>query len=196
MCKVKPIEHLEEVSSRLAQKHPDLHLLDKIKQRLAHLELIYLNPATTLAIAVTLQSSIHIDGLQEKNPSFQAWKRASYDFLCQEFGQENLIYLHLAQDKLTPTIQCIFVPIKSNQLLPQAFVGTLAQQQGYLDRYQAVLDRLLEQGQSQANQLPTRQKPSAHTYKPDQVSGLLVSTNGFHESIKAGLERVKKDILP
>lgn len=188
VCKVRPIEHLEEASRKLTQKHPDLNLIDKIKQRLAHLELTYPNSTSSLAIAVSLQSPIHIDGLEEKHPSFQAWKRSSYNFLRQEFGQQNLVYLHLAQDTSIPTIHCIFVPIKSSKLLPQAFVGTQAQQQGYLDRYQALLARSWEQ----AKQIPALEKASSYTLNLSNFSHPL--TSGFHETIKIELERVKKEV--
>ena len=191
VCKVKSIEHLKKFSIRLAKKHPDLHLLDKIKQRLDTLaEPANLNSETTLAIAVSLQSPTHLDGLQEKDPPFQAWKKASYDFLCKEFGQENLVYLHLNQDKPIPAIHCIFVPIQSNQLLPQVFVGTSAQEQGYLDRYQTVLDRLFEQAPYQ-----TRQEPSAHTRNQQhKVSSPTTSPRGFHAIGEDILDRAKREI--
>ncbi|MHB9147644.1 MAG: toprim domain-containing protein, partial [Candidatus Amoebophilus sp.] len=143
---------------------------------------------STSAIAVSLQSPIHIDGLEEKHPSFQAWKRASYNFLRQEFGQQNLVYLHLARVKTIPTIHCIFVPVKSSKLLPQAFVDTQAQQEGYLDRYQAVLARLWEQ----AKQLPALEKYPTYTLNSSKFPNPL--TNGFHETIKTELERVKKEV--
>jgi hypothetical protein len=190
MCKVKPIEHLQEVSIRLAQKHPDLHLLDKIRQRLDTLaEPANLKSECTLAIAVSLQSPSHVDGLQEKDPPFQAWKQASYEFLCKEFGKENLVYLHLNQGKPISAIHCIFVPIQSNQLLPRgAFVNVLAQQ-GYLDRYQALLDGLFPQAPYQANELQARQAPRANQHKgPD----LFVPNNSLHESIKDGLNSIKR----
>ena len=195
ICQVKPIEDLKAISIRLAQKHPDLHLLSKIKQRLNTLsESVNLTAQTTLAIAVSLQGPAHLDGLQEKDPVFQAWKQASYELLCQEFGKENLVYLHLNQDKPIPAIHCIFVPIRSNQLLPQAFVGSLAHQQGYLARYQAVVNRLLEQSHSQAKSLLAKQEPLAYTGHQPKMHNCSIATNGFHEAIKSGLDRVKKEI--
>jgi transcription elongation factor Elf1 len=146
VCQVRPVVHLEKMHVRLQEKYPDVDLLSQIKKRLEALaEPIQLNTTTTQAIAVCLQCPAHLDGLQEKDPAFQAWKRASYEFLCQEFGKENLVYVHLNQDKSIAAIHCIFVPIQFNLLIPQAFVGTIAQQQGYVDRYQAVLDRLFKQ---------------------------------------------------
>lgn len=50
--------------------------------------------------------------------------------------------------------------MQSNQLVSQSFVGTLALQQGYLDRYQAVPDRLFPQ--AQANGLQVSQTPNAN----------------------------------
>lgn len=77
-------------------------------------------------------------------------------------------------------------PLKASELLPQAFVGTQAQ--GYLDRYQAVHARLWEQ----AKQLPALEKASSYTLNSSQFPSPL--TNGFHETIKTGIERVKKDV--
>jgi hypothetical protein len=190
VCQVKPIERLEEVSIRLAQKYPDLQLLSKIKERLGTLvEPVHLNPTITQAIAVVLQSPPYLDGLQEKDLPFQAWKQASYEFLYKEFGKENLVYLQLNQDGPIAAIHCIFVPIQSNQLVPQAFVGTLTHQQGYLNRYQAVLDRLFTQSSYQANGLQAGQAPRA-----SQHTGPIRAGNHhiLDESIKDGLDRIKR----
>lgn len=68
--------------------------------------------------------------------------------------------MQLNKDKPISAIHCIFVLMQSNQLVSQSFVGTLALQQGYLDRYQAVPDRLFPQ--AQANGLQVSQTPNAN----------------------------------
>jgi hypothetical protein len=146
VCQVRPVVHLEKMHVRLQEKHPDVDLLSQIKKRLDALgEPLQLHTTTTQAIAISLQCPAYLDGLQDKAPSFATWKRASYKFLCQEFGKENLLYLHLHQENPIAAIHCVFVPIKSHQLNPQAFVGSSLQEQGYINGYQALLDRLLKQ---------------------------------------------------
>ncbi len=186
VCQIRPIKDLEEISNRLAHKHPDLHLHAQVKERLATLQgSAPLHSNTTLAIAVLLESPPYLAGLQEKDPPFQAWKQASYDFLSQEFGKENLVYLHLNQEKAIPAIHCIFVPIQSHQLVPEAFVGTSAHQEGYQARYQAVLDHL-SAAPHQASGLQAGQGPKSNQHHR------AVSLTNYEETIKDGLDRIKR----
>jgi hypothetical protein len=140
-------------------------------------------------VPISLEGPTYLDGLQEKDPSFEAWKRASYEFLCQEFGKENLVYLYLNQYKSIYAIHCIFVPIASNQLAPQAFVGTSLQQQGYINRYQAVLDRLFKQDPSQDKDLQAIQAPKANYDKSHTGSS---THDRFYGSVTECLRTIER----
>ena len=42
---------------------------------------------------------------------FRAWKKANYDFVCSEFGRENIVRFSLHRDEKTPHFHCVVVPI-------------------------------------------------------------------------------------
>lgn len=191
VCKLRPIERLQEVSDLLAEQHPGFDLLAHIEQRLATCQAQAMAPDSVQAIAVALQSPAHLDGLQPKDPAFQAWQKASYQFLCKEFGQQNLVYLSLAQAKVIPAIHCIFVPITAQGLLsPKALVGSLAQQQALRQRYEAAL----EPGKDQAARATP--KPLVRTKQQRKLASFepLAAPNRFYEQIKADLERVRREV--
>ena len=86
----------------------------------------------------------------ESDPAlFDQWKKANYDFACQEFGQENIVRFTLHRDEKTPHFHCVFVPITpqgglSAKQFMERNTGVL---RGYQDRYaQAMQPFGLERG--------------------------------------------------
>ena len=101
----------------------------------------------------------------ESEPAlFEAWKKANYQFACQEFGQENIVRFTLHRDEKTPHFHCVFVPITpQGGLSAKQFMergsGAL---RGYQERYaQAMQPFGLERGipveLSHRAHIPTKQ---------------------------------------
>ncbi len=154
MCQVGPIKDLQSLSERLSQKHFGFDLLFEIQKRLdsSLRKPVKVDTKTTQAIAVALQCPPFLIDFESKYPAWKntryelialkIWEQASYRFICREFGEKDLVYFHLSQENPNPVIHCIFVPIKSNKLAPQAFVGNAIREQRYANRYRAVLGGL------------------------------------------------------
>lgn len=101
----------------------------------------------------------------ESDPAlFDRWKKANYDFACQEFGQENIVRFTLHRDEKTPHFHCVFVPITpqgglSAKQFMERNTGVL---RGYQDRYaQAMQPFGLQRGTpvelTQRAHIPTKQ---------------------------------------
>ena len=71
---------------------------------------------------------------------FNAWKQANYDFVCREFGQENIVRFSLHRDERTPHFHCVVVPITPDgKLSADNFIGTPAKLRAYQDRYASAM---------------------------------------------------------
>lgn len=80
--------------------------------------------------------------IEEDVALFAAWKQANYDFVCQEFGRENIVRFSLHRDERTPHFHCVFVPITSDgRLSADHFVGTPAKLRAYQDRYAGIMKK-------------------------------------------------------
>lgn len=74
--------------------------------------------------------------IEADEPLFNAWKQANYDFVCREFGQENIVRFSLHRDERTPHFHCVVVPITPDgKLSARDFIGTPDKLRAYQDRY-------------------------------------------------------------
>jgi hypothetical protein len=73
---------------------------------------------------------------------FPAWKQANYDFVCQEFGDKNIVRFSLHRDERTPHFHCVVVPITSDgRLSADHFIGTPTKLRAYQDRYADIMKK-------------------------------------------------------
>jgi hypothetical protein len=73
---------------------------------------------------------------------FRAWKKANYDFVCREFGRENIVRFSLHRDEKTPHFHCVVVPITlDGKLSADHFIGTPAKLRAYQDRYAEIMKK-------------------------------------------------------
>ena len=90
------------------------------------------------AVGVIMTGSHERMKVIENDPAlFEDWKKANYQFACQEFGQKNIVRFTLHRDEKTPHFHCVFVPITpQGGLSAKQFMergsGAL---RGYQDRY-------------------------------------------------------------
>ena len=52
--------------------------------------------------------------IESKPEELDKWVAENYKFMCEEFGEENIVRFTLHRDELTPHIHCIHVPITKN----------------------------------------------------------------------------------
>ena len=73
----------------------------------------------------------------EKEGKINDWFKDSYEFACEEFGEENIVRFTLHLDEKSPHIHCITVPITKDKgsLSAKKVMGNRINLIGYQDRY-------------------------------------------------------------
>lgn len=126
----------------------------------------------------------------EADPAlFDAWKKANYQFACQEFGEENIVRFTLHRDEKTPHFHCVFVPITPEGTLSAThFTGDRGKLRAYQDRYAEAMQSFgLARGI--ARELTNREHITTEEYYRD-VNNLARATEQVTENLK------KKAIIP
>ena len=101
------------------------------------------------AIGIILSGSHQQMKNIEANPElFKAWKNKNYDFVCKEFGKENIVRFSIHRDEQTPHVHCVVVPItKDGRLAAADFTDGADMLQGYQNRYaKAMVEFKLSRG--------------------------------------------------
>jgi hypothetical protein len=128
---------------------------------------------------------------------FRAWKKANYDFVCREFGRENIVRFSLHRDEKTPHFHCVVVPITSDgKLSADHFIGTPAKLCAYQDRYAEIMKKFgLLRG---IHKELTRRKhvTSKDYYKT--INALAHEVEALTENIKSSnvfqLDKIREDL--
>lgn len=133
------------------------------------------------AIAVALSGSHQRMKQIEAHPAlFEPWKKANYQFVCEEFGPQNIVRFVVCQDQKTPYIHCVFVPItQEGRLSAKEYMQGRACLEGYLDRYGRRMERFGLERVTTQKRLQDYKKQAEQDYR--------------HE-IDQALKRVKEEV--
>ena len=127
---------LEEYSSKKDKSLPQA-VADRIKQGHKVKDKVRKDAVLALGIILTGSHERMLE-IQADQKLFQKWKRANYDFVCREFGQENIVRFTLHLDEKTPHIHCIVVPISpEGRLSARHYINGSEKLEALQDRYAA-----------------------------------------------------------
>jgi len=135
--------------------------------------------------------------IEEDAALFSAWKKANYDFVCQEFGEKNIVRFSLHRDERTPHFHCVFVPITSDgRLSADHFIGTPTKLRAYQDRYASIMKEFgLQRGIHK--ELTKREHVTSKDYyktinalahEVEELTGQIKSSNVFK------LDKIREDL--
>lgn len=128
---------------------------------------------------------------------FRAWKKANYDFVCSEFGRENIVRFSLHRDEKTPHFHCVVVPITSDgKLSADHFIGTPAKLCAYQDRYAEIMKKFgLLRGIHK--ELTRREHVTSKDYYKT-INALAHEVEALTENIKSSnvfqLDKIREDL--
>lgn len=98
--------------------------------------------------AILSGSHIEMKKMEKNEKKFNSWVQKNYDFMCENFGAENIVRFSLHLDEKTPHIHCCFVPITSEgKLSAKEVMGNKSNLQKLQDNYAlAMVDFGLKRG--------------------------------------------------
>ena len=135
--------------------------------------------------------------IEKDTALFAAWKKANYDFVCQEFGEKNIVRFSLHRDERTPHFHCVFVPITSDgRLSADHFIGTPAKLRAYQDRYAGImkefgLQRGIHKELTKRNHMTSKdyyKTINALAHEVEELTGQIKSSNVFN------LNKIREDL--
>ncbi|MCP3660560.1 MAG: hypothetical protein GY830_09720, partial [Bacteroidetes bacterium] len=105
----------ERIEEEFVSAKNDLEneVFKKINQKYSIQRKIRSDAVKALGIIMTGSHS-RMKEIEQDSKLFNEWKKANYEFACDEFGKDNIIRMTLHLDEKTPHFHCVFVPITSD----------------------------------------------------------------------------------